>query len=307
MQLTGLISAPHTPFHPDHSLNPDAVAPLATHLAAHGVQGVFVAGTTGECQSLSTEERVRLFHAWGEAAGNMGLTFIAHVGHNSLPDGHALVRAAQTSGADAIGAMAPTFFKPMDAAALVDWFARLVEPARELPFYFYDIPPMTGVTIDTTELVQRIGDSVPSFVGVKYTNPDREQLRAILDLESHSPDMLWGCDEELVDGLELGCAGAVGSSYNFAAPLYHPILRAHAAGDFETARLWQQRSVTLIDALKARGYMQNAKAVMRLLGVDCGPARPPLPQVSPADLESLWEELETMGFFDWVRTDSEGD
>ena len=110
MQLTGLIAAPHTPFHTDHSLNTDAVAPLAAHLAANGVNGVFVAGTTGECQSLTTAERGELFQAWGDAARVNGLTFIAHVGHNCLPDGRTLVEAAQSAGADAIGAMAPTFF-----------------------------------------------------------------------------------------------------------------------------------------------------------------------------------------------------
>ncbi len=300
MQLTGLISAPHTPFHADHSLNPDAVAPLAAHLAANGVKGVFVAGTTGECQSLTTDERVVLFQAWGEAVRENGLTFIAHVGHNCLPDGRTLVEAAQASGADAIGAMAPTFFKPVDAADLVEWFAQLVAPAPGLPFYFYDIPPMTGVSIDTVELVQRAEERIEGFVGVKYTNSDRDQLRAILELADHSPDMLWGCDEELLDGLNLGCAGAVGSSYNFAAPLYHPILKAYAEGDLETATLWQGRSVAVIDALKARGYMQHAKAVMGLVGVDCGPARPPLGQLTDEDIESLRDELSTLGFFDWV-------
>ena len=300
MQLTGLIAAPHTPFHTDHSLNTDAVAPLAAHLAANGVNGVFVAGTTGECQSLTTAERGELFQAWGEAARVNGLTFIAHVGHNCLPDGRTLVEAAQSAGADAIGAMAPTFFKPADAADLVDWFSQLVAPAPRLPFYFYDIPPMTGVNIDTTELVQRAGERIEGFVGVKYTNSDRDQLRAILALPNHSPDMLWGCDEELLDGLGLGCAGAVGSSYNFAAPLYHPILKAHAEGDLETAQLWQSRSVAVIDVLMARGYMEHAKAVMGLVGVECGPARSPLGQLANEDKESLRDELAALGFFVWV-------
>ena len=61
MQLTGLIAAPHTLLHTDHSLNTDAVAPLAAHLAANGVNGVFVAGTTGECQSLTPRSEANYF------------------------------------------------------------------------------------------------------------------------------------------------------------------------------------------------------------------------------------------------------
>jgi len=35
------------------------------HLAKLSVRGVFVGGTTGECQSLTTGERQKLFEAWG--------------------------------------------------------------------------------------------------------------------------------------------------------------------------------------------------------------------------------------------------
>ena len=299
MKLTGLIAAPHTPFHSDFSLNLDCVPQQAAYLAAHGVSGAFVAGTTGECHSLTTDERAELFALWGEAARAHGVKFIAHIGHNNLPDAQALAEAAQEAGADVISAMAPNFFKPSDAAALVDWFARITEPAREMPFYFYDIPTMTGVTIDTAEFVRLAADKLPAFSGVKYTNPDREQLRRILETGT-APDMLFGCDEELLEGWELGCRGAVGSSYNFAALIYHRVIAAHAAGDLEEARRWQVRSAKMIETIAAHGYMASAKAVMGWVGVNCGPARPPLPQQSTEELETLRGELESLGFFEWI-------
>ena len=300
MKLTGLIAAPHSPFRADHSLNLECVPQQAAHLAACGVNGAFVAGTTGECHSLTTAERVQLFAAWGEAAREHGVQFIAHIGHNNLPDARALAVAAQEAGADAISAMAPNFFKPKDAADLVDWFARITEPVSSMPFYFYDIPGMTGVKIDTVDFVLRAPNTLPGFVGVKYTNSDREQLRRILAMEA-APDMLWGCDEELLDGLQLGCQGAVGSSYNFAAAIYHRVMTAHMAGNLQEAQQWQARSLQLIETIAARGYMHSAKAVMPWVGVDCGPARPPLPQASSEDLNGLRVELEALGFFQWVH------
>ena len=300
MKLTGLIAAPHTPFNSDFSLNLDCVPKQAAHLAATGVKGAFVAGTTGESHSLTTTERIDLFHAWGEAAKESGITFIAHIGHNSLPDAQALAEAAQAASAGAIGAMAPTFFKPVDADAMIDWFTLITEPADGLPFYFYDIPAVTGVSIDTTEFVQCAAQRIRSFTGVKYTNPDREQLRAILALENHSPDMLWGCDEELLDGLEIGCRGAVGSSYNFAAFIYHRVMEAFGVGNLEEARRWQARSLALIDTIKGHGYMYSAKAVMGMVGVDCGQARPPLPQMTDEKLNTLRKDLEIVGFFEWI-------
>ena len=99
MQLTGLIAAPHTPFNPDFTLNLEVVPLQARHLADSGVKGVFVAGTTGECHSLSSDERAELFTAWGEVARAHGIKFIAHTGHNSLPDARALAKSARAAGA----------------------------------------------------------------------------------------------------------------------------------------------------------------------------------------------------------------
>jgi N-acetylneuraminate lyase len=124
-------------------------------------------------------------------------------------------------------------------------------------------------------------------------------LRRILEMGT-APDMLFGCDEELLEGWELGCRGAVGSSYNFAAPIYHRVIAAHAAGDLEEARRWQVRSAKMIETIAAHGYMASAKAVMGWVGVNCGPARPPLPQQSTEELETLRGELESLGFFEWI-------
>ena len=299
MKLSGLIAAPHTPFNPDYSINLDAVAKQAAHLAENGVCGAFVAGTTGECHSLTTAERAELFKVWGTVASQHGLKFIAHTGHNNLPDAQLLAEAAKESGADAYSAMAPNFFKPSDATALLEWFQFITEPAQGLPFYFYDIPGFTGVTIDTAEFVRLAAKQLPGFVGVKYTNPDREQLRSILAADD-APDMLWGCDEELYDGLKLGCKGAVGSSYNFAAPIYHRVMEAFQEGNLDETRLWQKRSWKMIEAIAAHGYMHSAKAIMSWVGVDCGPARPPLPRSKESDQNTLRAELEALGFFDWI-------
>ncbi len=300
MKLTGLIAAPHTPCNTDHSLNPNAVPLQARHLANTGVRGVFVGGTTGECHSFTTEERIELFKAWGPVARENALVNIAHVGHNNLPDARAMVEAARESGVDAIGAMAPNFFKPGSVDDLVEWFALITKTAPELPFYFYDIPGMTGVSLDTAEFLRKAREQIPSLTGVKFTNPDQDLLKECMQVENGSFDILFGTDEKLVSGLGLGCSGAVGSSYNFAANIYHPILKAHEADDLETAILWQKRSIQTIDTIAAYGYLPAAKMVVKMIGVDCGPARPPLLNLTEADASALEKELEDIGFFDWI-------
>ena len=300
MKLTGLIAAPHTPCNADYSLNTEAVAKQAWHLADTGVKGVFVGGTTGECHSYSTAERIELFKVWGTAAKANGLVNIAHVGHNNLPDAQALVEAAQASEAEAIGAMAPTFFKPASVDELIDWFALVTKAVPEVPFYFYDIPSMTGVSLDTADFLRRGRERLPSLVGVKFTNPDQDLLKECMQVDDGAFDILFGTDEKLIEGLEIGCRGAVGSSYNVAAPIYRQIIQSFEEGDLATAKQHQEHSVKFIDILYKYGYLPATKALMEMLGVPCGPARPPLGNLTETARASLKKELEEIGFFDWV-------
>ena len=301
MKLTGLIAAPHTPCNADYSLNLEAVDHQAAHLANAGVTGVFVGGTTGECHSFSTLERIELINRWGEAAKSHGLVNIAHVGHNNLPDAQALTKAAEESGADAIGAMAPTFFKPASATELIDWFALITEAAPELPFYFYDIPGMTGVSVDTAEFLKKGRQRLPTLVGVKFTNPDQELLKECMQVEGGTFDILFGTDEKLLEGLRMGCRGAVGSSYNIAACIYHRIIKFFHEEDFKTAEEYQAQSVQFIDILYKYGYLSATKQVLKMIGIECGFARPPLPNLDEKESAHLERELEEIGFFEWIK------
>jgi N-acetylneuraminate lyase len=105
----------------------------------------------------------------------------------------------------------------------------------------------------------------------------------------------------MLGALATGARGAVGSSFNFAAPLYHGLIAAFERGDLDAARQAQLRSTQLIALLARYGYMGAAKATMAMLGVDVGPARLPNGSLSAEQAQALRRELETLGFFDWAR------
>ena len=105
----------------------------------------------------------------------------------------------------------------------------------------------------------------------------------------------------MLGALAMGAKGAVGSGFNFAAPVYTRLLAAFAQNDFNAARQEQFRGVRIISTLISYGYMGAAKAVMAMLGVDVGPARLPNTTLSPAQKDRLHGELEAMGFFEWVK------
>src|SRR5947208_724615 len=142
MKLHGLVAATHTPFHPDGGLNLAAVEKQAEHLLRDGVAAVFVGGTTGESHSLTVEERLALAKRWAEVVRGSGLRLVVHVGANCLADARALAAQAQEVRADAIAAVAPSYFKPRSVDVLVACCAEIACAAPAVPFYFYDIPSM---------------------------------------------------------------------------------------------------------------------------------------------------------------------
>lgn len=294
-KLTGLVAATHTPFDAAGELNLPVVERQAEYLHRAGVGTVFIAGTTGESHSLTLAERLALAQRWAEVVRGTSLRLVVHVGTNCLADARTLARQAQALGADAIAALAPSYFKPRNVDALIACCAEIASAAPEVPFYFYDIPGMTGLSLSMPEFLARAPESVPTLAGLKFTNPDLMAYQRCLHAGAGKFDVPWGLDECLLAALALGAVGAVGSSYNFAAPLYLEIMAAFARGDLAAARAVQYRSVELIDLLAGFGYLPAAKAVMGFLGVEVGPARLPLGNLTPDERSRLRAELDRRG------------
>ena len=304
--LRGLVAATYTPFHPNGALNLDAVESQAGNLLRQNLTTAFISGSTGESHSLSLAERRQLTQRWIEVARSTSLRIVVHVGSNCLEDAKTLATQAGQLGALAISALAPSHFKPSTLAVLVEWCAEIAAAAPETPFYFYDIPALTHTNFSMPAFLAQAGDRIPTLRGIKFTNYDLMAYQLCLEMSGGAFDILWGVDESLLGALALGARGAVGSSYNLAAPVYQRLLLAFERGDLATARQEQFRSVQLINLLARYGYLGAAKAVMKMLGVDVGPARPPNTNPTPEEAVKLQGELEHLGFFEWVAAAKPG-
>jgi N-acetylneuraminate lyase len=301
LQLHGLVAATHTPFHADGSLNLAIVEKQAAHLLAGQVKFAFIGGTTGECSSLTLEERRALAQRWFEVVRGSELLLIVHVGSNCLADARTLAAQAQSLGAVAIAALAPSYFKPRNLDALIDCCADVATAAPETPFYYYDIPALTGVGFSMPEFLAQAPAKIPTLAGLKFTNPDLMSYQLCLRAGDGRWDLPFGFDEHFLGALAMGAKGAVGSGFNFAAPIYQRLLKAFAVGDLESSRIEQFRGVQLIQLLTGYSYMGAAKAVMKMLGVDVGPARLPNTNLSPEQMKELRRKLEALGYFEWIK------
>lgn len=297
-QLPTLIAAPFTPMTSDGAVDLDVIDQQAALLRRNGVAGAFVCGTTGESMSLTVEERMEVARRWVEGAPD-GFRVVVHVGHTSLPAAKRLCAHAGEIGARGTGAMGPCFFRPRDVGALAAFCAEVASAAPELPFYYYHIPAMTGVDVRMVEFLEAAAGSIPNLAGVKYAHEDLADFALCCGFDGGRFDMLFGRDEMLLAGLATGAKGAVGSTYNYAAPLYLEILDAFDRGDLEKARALQRRAAEIVRVLlRYGGGPAPGKAIMKLAGLDCGPCRLPLVPVEGERLAALEADLRKIGFFD---------
>jgi len=299
-RLNGLLPATFTPLHADGSLNLAVVEPIVEHLIRDGVTGLYVCGSTGEGVSLAREERMAAAEAFITAARGR-VPVVVQVGHNSLAEARLLAAHAQSAGAAAMSATPPSYFKPPTLAALVASMAEIAAAAPNLPFYYYHIPLMTGVTTNVAVLLRAGGEQIPTLAGVKFSYSAVFDLQAAAAVEDGRYNLLFGSDEMLFSGLCAGAHGAVGTTYNFAAPLFNRIIAAYAACDLPTAQRLQAHAVEMIDLILGYGGVGAFKAVMSFFDLDCGPVRLPLIALTDAQQQSLRQDLAAIGFFDWAR------
>jgi N-acetylneuraminate lyase len=296
-----LIAAAYTPFYPNGDLHLALVEMQAQRAVAEGVTGIFIAGTTGEGISLTTDERLRLTRRWVEVAQGR-LRIIAHVASDCSKDACELARESQSLGVDAIAAMAPHYFRPNSIEELLTSMQPIAAAAPATPFFFYDIPALTRVRLPMCDFLEQGVQRMHNLKGLKYTNPDLYQFQKCWHQFADRLELFFGLDEALLAALAVGATGAVGSTYNFAAPIYWRMIHAFHQADLVTARHFQLQSVKLVTVLLRYGMPAAGKAVMSMIGIDCGPVRPPLTPLTPDRLRALERELAELGFFDWIRS-----
>jgi N-acetylneuraminate lyase len=298
--MQGLVPATFTPMHADGRLHLAQVAPIVERLQAHKVSALFVCGTTGESASLSTAERQATLEAFIAAAAGR-IPVVAHVGHTALVDARELATHAQQKGAAAIAALPPFYFKPATVDMLVACMADIASAAPALPFYYYHIPHLSGVTLDMVEFLRQAADRIPNLAGIKYTASTLYEFQSCAALDGGRFEMVFGMDEMLLGGLASGARGAVGSTYNLAAPLYQKLMAAFAAGEHAEAQRLQLLSVRMVETVRRFRSLPALKAMMSFAGIDCGPMRLPHVAMQTGEIDALKRDLAAIGFLDWMR------
>lgn len=298
-KLTGLIAAACTPMQSDGQLWLSQIPPLVEHLLASGVEGFYVCGSTGEGISLSREEREQVTEAYVRAIGGRK-PVVVQVGHNSLAEAKRLAGHAASVGADSISATCPSYFKVGSEEMLTDCMEEVAAGAPSLPFYYYHIPALTGSPLNMVRFLDLAKDRIGNLVGLKYTDTKLHEFQQCLAYKRGRFDVVWGCDEMMLGALASGATGAIGSTYNIAAPTYLRLMKRFEGGDWTGAREEQLRSIAMIDVMKRYPFHAALKCVLKQLGHDMGRCRPPQESLTAGQEDQLRADLDAIGFFEWL-------
>ena len=297
IKIEGLIAAVFTPFHEDGSLDLGVVPALVEKLIEDGLKGIFVCGSNGEGPNMTTGERMQVAEAFVKASQNR-ILIIVHVGHSSIAESKKLAVHAAEIGANAFSSVAAFYFKPISVQNLTDCISEIAGAAPSIPFYYYHIPHLTGVSIDMVEFLRLAGSKIENLAGIKYTAPTLYEYQACLNFEDGKFDILYGLDEMFLPALAVGAKGAIGSTFTFAAPHYLKTYEAFSRGDITAARKHHIYMVEVIRCLLKYPPIPGQKAIMKMLGWNFGPCRLPLTTLDCESYSKFFKELEALSFFE---------
>lgn len=294
-KFEGLIAAPFTPMNEKGEVVYEGIPAYYNFLKQNKVVGAFINGSTGEGVSLTQKERMNSTEQWvGAAKKNPGVKIINLVGGTSYAECIENAQHSAETGVDAIALLAPYYFKPSGAGQLTEFVARVTETIPQLPVYFYHIPVLTGCYVSMYDFLKEAAQAIPNLAGIKYTHEDFMDFQTCINFMNGKYDMLWGRDENLLSALVLGTRSGVGSTYNYAAPLYYKLIDAFDHGDLVLARQLQQKAIDMIRLLGKYGGIATGKAYMRYVGFDCGEFRSPVKNMSRDDYKTFVEDVKAL-------------
>ncbi len=277
--LHGVLAAALTPLRDGgEALDGRALGELADLYAEAGLDGVMVAGTTGEGLLLSRGEREHLAEGFVEAADGR-FKVAVHAGAQTTAEAVALALHARERGAVAVTAMAPPFFA-FDDAAQIAYFREIADACAPLSFYLYEIRPRTGYAIPV-QVVEAVREATDNLVGMKVSDPTLEELARYF-LEDF--DILVGVESLIKDALALGAVGTVSA---LAGAMPRQVVRALADPGDRGGTLGPLRAGLERYPFHAAGKLTLvAQSVTLALDV-----RAPLRQLTPSERTELEDWL----------------
>jgi 4-hydroxy-tetrahydrodipicolinate synthase len=272
-------------------VNYDKLEELIDWQIKEGTDCIVVVGSTGEGSTLTMEEHKTLIKRAVEFAHGR-IPVIAGTGSNCTDTAIQLTHEAEEAGVDGVLVVSP-YYNKSTQDGLVRHFSMIAESTK-LPIVLYNIPGRTGVNI-LPETVKKIVDKNKNVVGIKDATGDVAETSHMMNLLDGKIDLYSGEDGLVVPLLSLGGKGVISVVSDVAPADMHRLVMSYLEGDTETSRKLQLKMMPLIDALFSEVNPIPVKKAMNLMGLNVGPLRAPLFEMSEGKAAVLEKVMRDYG------------
>ena len=217
---------------------------------------------------------------------------IAGTGSNSTYTTVQMSREAVEDGADGLLLVTP-YYNKCTQAGLVAHYTQVAKEAKA-PIILYSVASRTGVNI-APETAAELYKTVDNIVGIKEASGNISQIAKVMNLTDGKIDLYSGNDDQVVPILSLGGKGVISVLANIAPDYTHDICENFFKGNVAESCRMQLAALPLIEKLFCEVNPIPVKKALNLMGLEVGPLRMPLTEMTEANTAKLAEQMKKFG------------
>jgi 4-hydroxy-tetrahydrodipicolinate synthase len=285
-RLRGILPPVTMPFDEAGNLVPSAIKAQIDLMVSKGVNGVVAGGSTGEGQTLSTEEFYDAMVATHDAVEGR-VPFVAGLIVNSTREAIDRTKKLKNLKVEALQVTPVHYlFKP-DAEATIEHFRAIYEETG-IPILIYNVIPWNYLSVD---LMLRIMEEVPGVVGMKQSSGDLKSLSDLVQRVRPTNIVLSGIDALLYSGFSLGADGAISALTSAVPGVTARLFDLVNKGEHQEALKIHWQLNTLWNSLRHDNLPACVKYIQHRQGLPLFHPRAPMERVTEAQKAGIDKAL----------------
>lgn len=280
-----------TPMKDNLEVNYDKLEELVEFHIDNGTDAIIICGTTGESATLAMEEHRNTIKSCVEFVKGR-VPVVAGTGSNNTKTAIRHAKEAEEDGADAALIVTP-YYNKATQAGLINHYSMIADETK-LPIILYNVPSRTGTNI-APETVAELFKTKSNIVGLKEATGNMAQASKTMALCDGKLELYSGEDGLVVPLMSIGAIGVISVIANIAPKKTHDMVIDYLEGRCDDALKTQFEALPLVDALFSEVNPIPVKKALNLMGMEVGPLRPPLCEMSPDKAKVLEQAMKDYG------------
>ena len=292
LDIHGVIVAVLTPFTEGGRIDEKAFINHVDYLIKEGINGIFIAGTTGLGPALSIDEKKRLIDLSSQFLGK-GVHVIAHITSLAIKESIDLAKYASRRELTAVSITSPYFYKDVDETSIYE-FIKNIAKESSIPVFIYNQPRYTGINIGV-DLIRKLREELNNIIGIKDSSGNIIQTLEFIQALGNELIILTGSDALFYPSLTIGAKGIVSALANIIPRKFVELYKKYLEGNYREALEIQKYIIKVRNILRKYSQLSAYYEAARLLGLNVGYPRLPIRRLSHDELERLRVELKKVG------------